>query len=47
MRNDFLPSLDIPFNMDKMCEVFYDSKMKIDGVSYEEAGLYLSLNMTS
>ena len=40
------PSLDIPFAIEKVCEVFYDSDIKIDGVNYEEVGLYLSLNRT-
>ena len=40
------PSLDIPFIIEKVCEVFYDSNIKNAGVSYEEVGLYLSLNGT-
>ena len=37
------PSLDIPFTIEKVCEVFYDSDIKIDGVNYEGVGLYASL----
>ena len=40
------PSLDIPFAIEKVCEVFYDSDIKIDGMNYEGIGLYLSLRRT-
>ena len=39
------PSLDIDFTIDKVCEVFFESNVKIDGVDYEEVGLYLALNI--
>ena len=34
-------SLDIPFTIDKVCEVLYHSNIKFDGMNYEEVGLYL------
>ena len=40
-------SLDIDFTIDKVCEVFFESNVKIDGVDYEEVGLYLALNIKS
>ncbi|CAB3989958.1 Hypothetical predicted protein [Paramuricea clavata] len=39
------PSLDIDFTIDKVCEVIFESNVKIDGVDYEEVGLYLALNI--
>ena len=41
------PSLDVPFTIEEVCEVFHDSNIKIDDVSCEEVGLYLSLNRTN
>ena len=38
------PSLDLDFTIDKVAEEFYESEVKIEGVDYEEMGLYLSLN---
>ena len=40
------PSLDIDFTIDKVCEVFEDSTVSIEGIDYAELGLYLSLNKT-
>ena len=40
------PSLDIPFAVDKACEIFYDSAVRIVGIDTEELGLYLTLNRT-
>lgn len=37
------PSLNIDFTIDKVCEVSYDSNVKIKGMNYEEMGLYLAL----
>ena len=38
------PSLDISFTVEKVCEVFYTSGIRIDGLNKEELGLYLALN---
>ena len=38
------PSLDLEFTIEKVTEEFYSSKVKIEGVDYEELGLYLSLH---
>ena len=40
------PGLNIDFTIEKICEVFQESAMKIDGIDYEEMGLYLSLTRT-
>ena len=40
------PSLDIEFTIDKVCELFYISKVEIEGINYKELGLYLSLTHT-
>ena len=40
------PNLDIDFTIEKVCEVFSDSRIEISGVDFNELGLYLSLNMT-
>ena len=40
------PSLDIEFTVDKVCEMLYDSEVRIEGVDYKELGLYLSLTKT-
>ena len=40
------PSLDIPFTLNKVCEVFYTSDVKVKGTDHEELGLYLALNRT-
>ena len=38
------PSLDIPFTIEKVGEVFHESEVNIDGIDYEELGLYISFN---
>ena len=40
------PSLDIEFTIEKVCEEFRESEVKIEGVDYNKVGLYLALNMT-
>ena len=40
------PSLDVEFTVDKVCELFSNSTMNIDGINYKELTLYLSLNKT-
>ena len=40
------PSLDIPFTVEKACEVFHTSDVQVVGVDAEELGLYLALNRT-
>ena len=40
------PSLDIPFTVDKVCEIFEESAVSIQEIDYGELGLYLSLNKT-
>ena len=40
------PNLDIDFTIDKVCEVFEDSTVSVEGIDYAELGLYLSLNKT-
>ena len=37
------PSLDIDFTIDKVCDIFFDSDVTLEGVDYEEVGLYLAL----
>ena len=37
------PSLDIPFTVEKVCEVFQNSDVEIKGVDYHEVGLYIAL----
>ena len=37
------PSLDIDFTIDKVCEVFFESHISIQGVDYAELGLYLAV----
>ena len=39
------PSLDVAFTVDKVCEVFYDSGVRVKGVNVEELGLYLSVSL--
>ena len=38
------PSLDIPFTVDKVCEVIQESDIQFEGMWYEEIGMYLSVN---
>ena len=38
------PSLDLDFTIDVVADEFFHSDVKIDGVDYEELGLYLSLS---
>ena len=37
------PSLDIDFTIDKVCEVFFESDISIQGIDYAELGLYLTV----
>ena len=39
-------SLDIPFAIDKACEIFYNSTIQVAGVDTNELGLYLAVNKT-
>ena len=39
------PSLDMDFTVDKVCEVFYGSEVRVEGVNVEELGLYLSVSL--
>ena len=39
------PSLDVAFTVDKVCEVFYESGDRVEGVNVEELGLYLSVSL--
>ena len=36
--------MDLDFTIEKVTEEFFESKVQIDGVDYEELGLYLSLH---
>ena len=38
------PSLDIEFTIQIVCEVVDSSGVTIDGMNYEEMGLYINLN---
>jgi len=38
------PSLDLNYTIEIVCQEFYKSNVKIEGVDYLELGLYLSLN---
>ena len=38
------PSLDLDFAIEVVCQEFYNSNVKINGIDYLELGLYLSLN---
>ena len=37
------PSLGIDFTIDKVCEVFFESDISIQGIDYAELGLYLTV----
>ena len=39
------PSLDIPFTIEVVGEVFYNSNVNIAGVDNDELGLYISLTL--
>ena len=39
------PSLAMDFTIEKVCDVFFESDIQIEGVDYEEAGLYLAINI--
>ena len=41
------PSLDVEDAVRVVCEMFEESEVRIEGVDYEEVGLYLALNMDS
>ena len=38
------PSLDIPFTIEKVCEIVLKSDLKFEGMWYEEIGLYIAVN---
>ncbi|KAL9986209.1 hypothetical protein ACROYT_G000316 [Oculina patagonica] len=38
------PSLDIDFTIEKVCDIFFKSDVQVEGVDYEEVGLYLAIN---
>ena len=38
------PSLDIPFTIEKVCEVITESNLKFEGMWYEEIGLYIAIH---
>ena len=40
------PSLDIEFTTDVVCDMFESSDLNIEGIDYEELGLYLAINYT-
>ena len=40
------PSLDISFTIEKVCEMFQESGVNVEGMDYDEVGLYLSLNIS-
>ena len=39
------PSLDMDFTIEKVCDVFFESDIQIEGVDYGEVGLYLAINI--
>ena len=39
------PSLDMDFTIEKVCDVFFESDIQVEGVDYEEVGLYLAINI--
>ena len=39
------PSLDVDFTVDKVCEVFYGSYVRVEGVNIEELALYLCVSL--
>ncbi|KAL9976409.1 hypothetical protein ACROYT_G013708 [Oculina patagonica] len=39
------PSLDIDFTIEKVCDIFFESDVQVEGVDYEEVGLYLAINI--
>ena len=41
------PNLDIEFTIENVCDVFFESKVQVEGVDYEEVGLYLAINTES
>ena len=40
------PSLEIDFTIEKVCELFLEDDVKVEGVDYKEVGLYLALTKT-
>ena len=38
------PNLDIGFTIDIVCEEFHNSDIQINGIDYEEVGLYIAIN---
>ena len=40
------PSLDIEFTTDVVCDMFESSDLNIEGIDYEELGLYLAISYT-
>jgi hypothetical protein len=40
------PSFDVTFTVEKVCEIFHSSSIKVIGIDTEELGLYLALNET-
>ena len=40
------PSLDIPFTIDKVCEIINESTLKFENLWYNEISLYLAVNLT-
>ena len=40
------PSLDVPFTVDKVCDMFNESDVTYENINYNELGLYIALNKT-
>ena len=40
------PSLDIPFTIDKVCEIINESTLQFENLWYDEISLYLAVNLT-
>ena len=38
------PNLDIGFTIDIVCEEFHNNDIQINGIDYEEVGLYIAIN---
>ena len=39
------PSLAMDLTIEKVCDVFFESDIQIEGVDYAEVGLYLAINI--
>ena len=41
------PSLEIPFTIEKVCEIISESSLQFENICYDEVSLYLAINLTN